>query len=70
MFTKDDLDAINEAIASGEQTVKIDGKEIVYRSITALQKARRMICRDLNRQAGRKSNPLAGIVTCVDRGIR
>jgi len=70
MFTKDDLDAINEAIASGELTVKIDGREVTYRSINELQKPRRLICRDLNRQAGRKSNPLAGMVTRVDRGIR
>ena len=70
MFTKDDLAAINEAIASGELSVKIDGREITYRSVGELQKARRLICRALNRQAGRKSNPLAGIVTHIDRGIR
>ncbi len=69
MFTSDDLVAINEALASGELTVKINGREITYRSITELQKSRRLILRSLKRQSGIASNPLAGITTHVDRRI-
>lgn len=69
-FTQDDLDALDEAIASGELTVKIDGREVQYRSINDLMKARRHIVRLLAKRSGHKPNPLAGIRTCVDRGIR
>ncbi len=69
-YTKDDLDLIDEAIASGELTVKINGREVIYRSIDDLLKARRHISRMIARQNGVKINPLSGIVTRVDRGIR
>ncbi|MFH0289525.1 phage head-tail joining protein [Vibrio owensii] len=69
-LTKDDLDALDEAIACGELTVKIDGREVTYRSIDELMKARRHVSRVLARQSGAVSNPLSGIVTRVDRGIR
>lgn len=69
-YTKDDLDIIDEAIASGELTVKIDGREVTYRSINDLLKARRHIVRIIGLQSGIRPNPLAGIVTRVDRGIR
>ncbi|WP_411393334.1 phage head-tail joining protein [Vibrio parahaemolyticus] len=36
-FTKDDIDALDEAIASGELTVKIDGREVTYRSLNDSQ---------------------------------
>ncbi|HEY8356090.1 MAG TPA: hypothetical protein VIL30_01410 [Ramlibacter sp.] len=42
-FNSTDLDAINSAIASGELTVKHSGREITYRSMEDLQKAKRMI---------------------------
>lgn len=69
MFTADDLYAIDEAIASGELTVKIDGREVTYRSVSDLQKARRAIVRRLKRQQGGRNNPLAGIQTHVNRGL-
>lgn len=68
-FTKDDLDALDEAIASGESTVKINGREVTYRSMSDLLLAKRHIARILSKQAGRRSNPLSGIVTVGDRGI-
>lgn len=69
-FTKDDLANIDEVIACADLTVKVNGREITYRSTSDLMKARRLIIRDLARQAGCRSQPLAGIVTHVDRGIR
>lgn len=69
-LTKDDLDALDECIACGELTVKIDGREVTYRSIDDLMKSRRHVSRVLASKAGRVRNPLGGIVTRVDRGIR
>lgn len=69
MFTSDDLVAINDALASGELTVKINGREITYRSISELQKSRRLILRSIRSQSGVASNPLAGITTHVNRRI-
>ncbi|MDB5965178.1 MAG: hypothetical protein JWQ72_1678 [Polaromonas sp.] len=42
-FTQTDLDAIDAAIASGELTVKHNGREVTYRSMTDLLKARSTI---------------------------
>jgi len=39
-FTQTQLDAIDAAIASGELKITFDGREIVYRSIADLLKAR------------------------------
>lgn len=69
-LTNDDLHALDEAIVSGELTVKIDGREATYRSIDDLMKARRHVVRVLASSAGVRTNPLSGIVTRVDRGIR
>lgn len=68
-FTKDDLDQLDEAIASGELSVKIDGRDITYRSIGDLQRARRMVVRALLSQSGRSKHALSGITTRVDRGV-
>ena len=46
-FTQTDLDNINAAIASGELRAKVNGREIEYRSIDELQKARGVIEADL-----------------------
>lgn len=46
-FTVQDLDAIDRAIASGELTVKCQGREVTYRSIGELQAARETILRSL-----------------------
>jgi hypothetical protein len=39
-FSQTDLDAIDAAIASGELTVKSNGREVTYRSMDDLLKAR------------------------------
>lgn len=69
-LTKDDLDILDEAIATGELTVKMDGREVTYRSIAELRTARRHVFRVINASNGRRMNPLSGIVARVDRGIR
>lgn len=69
-FSKDDIDALDEAIASGELSVKIDGRKAVYRSISDLLRAKRHIQRMIAKQSGIKINPFSGSVTHVDRGIR
>ena len=38
--TQADLDAIKTAIASGEQSVEVGGRKVVYRSVDELRKAR------------------------------
>lgn len=42
-FTTSQLEALEAAIASGELTVKYDGKEVTYRSITDLVSARNIV---------------------------
>lgn len=69
-YTKDDLDALDEAIAAGELSVEIDGRKVTYRSMEDLFRARRHICRMMAKAAGVRRSPLAGIATRVDRGIR
>ncbi|MBU2708764.1 hypothetical protein KCM76_22415 [Zooshikella marina] len=66
-FTEQDLHNINEAIASSELKVKINGREIEYRSISELMTARKLILNDLGIR--KKRNPLAGFNTMVDRGV-
>jgi hypothetical protein len=46
-FTSTDLDAVNAAIASGELTVKHNGREVTYRSMDDLLKARQTIQAEL-----------------------
>jgi hypothetical protein len=46
-FTSTDLDAVNAAIASGELTVRHNGREVTYRSVDELLKAKRTIEADL-----------------------
>lgn len=45
--TTADLDAIKAAIASGEQSVEVDGRKVVYRSVDDLRKARDDIAAEL-----------------------
>lgn len=47
-FTQTDLDAVNSAIASGELTVKHNGREVTYRSMEDLLKARATITNELS----------------------
>lgn len=46
-FTSTDLAAIDAAIASGEMTVKHNGREVTYRSIDDLKKARAVIVAEI-----------------------
>ncbi len=39
-LTQTDLDNLDAAIASAELTVKVDGKEVTYRSVLELKRAR------------------------------
>lgn len=66
-FTKDDLDNIKAAIASGELSVMVDGRQITYRSISDLIKAKQVIEAELS---PRRSSAFAGFRVIVDRGIR
>ncbi len=45
--TQADLDAVKAAIASGEQSVEMGGRKVVYRSIDDLRKARDDIAAEL-----------------------
>ena len=69
-LTKDDLHNLDEAIATGELTVKMDGREITYRSIAELLRARNHVCKVLAQQAGIKRKNLSCFSINVDRGIR
>ena len=49
--TQADLDAVKTAIASGEQSVEVAGRKVVYRTIDDLRKARDDIAAELNASA-------------------
>lgn len=57
--TQADLDAIKAAIASGEQSVEVGGRKVVYRSVDELRKARDDIAAEL-----------AGTATPSTSGVR
>lgn len=46
-FTQTDLNNIDTAIATGELSVEVSGKRVIYRSMDDLQKAREIIKSDL-----------------------
>lgn len=52
-YTQKDLDAINKAIAGSQLEVQYADKRVRYRSLDELERARRIIQDDLDRQAGR-----------------
>jgi hypothetical protein len=68
-FTQRDIDELDEAIAAGEKTVKVNGREVEYRSIDEMLKARRHIAGLVARGKGRRKSPLSGIRTVLDRGL-
>ncbi len=49
--TQTDLDNIKAAIASGEQSVEVAGRKVVYRSVDDLRKARDDIATELANNA-------------------
>ncbi|MGL5285668.1 MAG: phage head-tail joining protein [Aeromonas sp.] len=69
-FTLEDLTNINEALASGELTVMVNGRQVTYRTIKELLEAKRHIQGELDAAAGKRKSPFAGFRVCVDRGIR
>lgn len=52
-YTQKDLDAINKAIAGSQLEVQYADKRVRYRSLDELERARRIIQGDLDRQASR-----------------
>lgn len=46
-FTQNDLDNINTAIATGELSVEVNGRKVVYRNMDDLMKARSVISAEL-----------------------
>ncbi|WP_321914810.1 phage head-tail joining protein [Paraburkholderia sp. J11-2] len=52
-FTQQDLDNIDRAIATGELEVRYDGKEVKFRSIDDLKKARDLVAAELAAQSGK-----------------
>lgn len=46
-FTQTDLDNINTAIATGEQSVEVNGRKVVFRSVDDLVKARALVSAEL-----------------------
>ena len=51
-FTPQDLAAVDAAIASGEMTVRANGREVTYRSMADLFKARQAIAAAIAVQNG------------------
>lgn len=68
-FTQDDLDAIDEAIATGESSVKFSDRTVTYRSTDDLLKARRVIAHQIRRQAGGKPSHMPRFTIDIDRGV-
>jgi len=57
-WTDSDLAAINAAIAAGEQLVRLpDGREVQYRSVTELLKARDQIQAELRGSGPQRLSP-------------
>lgn len=70
-LTQDDIDALDLAIVQGELTVKIDGREVIMRSVAELLQARRHAVRVVAKQSGRKLSPLGPSFTMrTKRGFR
>jgi hypothetical protein len=72
-LSQNDLDALDEAIASGELTCSVNGRSVTYRSIDDLMKARRHVENVIRIQnsKGRRCSLLgSSFRTKVDRGVR
>lgn len=70
-YTQADLDELDEAIASGELSVTVEGRAITYRSIDALLLARRHVAKVLRSQSStRRRSPLgSSFNVTLDRGL-
>jgi hypothetical protein len=58
-ITQSDIDAMNEALASGERMVRHGDKTVEYRSIDELIRARDQLQALLDAAAGKPSGPLS-----------
>ena len=66
-YTQSDLDAIKQAIASGELEVAYSDKKVKYRSINELIKAKNMIEKELAAESG--TRPARMYRVNVSKGI-
>ena len=67
-FTTDDLDAINDAIATGELLVQFaDGKRVQYRSVSDLIRAKQHIETSISSVSG--VQPRRGVRVNVNKGV-
>jgi len=59
-YTQTDLDNVKAALASGEQSVEVAGRKVVYRSVDELRKARDDIQSELSAAAASTSGTRRG----------
>lgn len=66
-YTQTDLDAIDDLISAGEGDVSINGKRVVYRTLSDLLKIRSLIERDIAAETG--SRPVRSVRILVGKGV-
>lgn len=67
-FTQDDLDVINDAIATGELEVQFaDGKRVRYRSVEQLMNAKQHIKNEIFKDSDKQ--PRRGVRVNVCKGV-
>jgi hypothetical protein len=54
-YTQAQLEALQEAMASGTLTVTYEGRSITYRSVQELQRAIAVVQNALNQQSGKRT---------------
>ena len=54
-YTQTQLDALQEALASGTLTVTYEGRSVTYRSVQELQRAIAVVQSALNQQSGKRT---------------
>jgi hypothetical protein len=54
-YTQAQLEALQEALASGTLTVTYEGRSITYRSVQELQRAIAVVQNALNQQSGKRT---------------
>lgn len=67
-WTKQDLKNIDEALATGATSVTMQGRTVVYRSLTEMMRLRNLIASSLH-DSNRKTAPRV-IKTTTDRGYQ
>jgi len=66
-FSQADLHTLDRAIASGTLKVRVDGKEVTYRSMDELRFARKFVADQLAAQSG--SGRATFVNPAFDRGV-